>query len=88
MRQVYTTGQVARMLNVTMSTVTRWFDAGRLRGFRLPPKQDRRIPRENLVHFLEEHNMPLPTELTHPDGCSCGNPDCPQYQADSQGIAR
>jgi excisionase family DNA binding protein len=88
MRQVYTTGQAAKLLCVADRTVRMWFDQGRLRGFRLPPKQDRRIPREALINFITEHGLALPAELTHPDGCSCGSPDCPQDQADMQGIAR
>jgi excisionase family DNA binding protein len=64
MRQVYTTGQAARILCVADRTVRMWFDAGRLRGYRLPPKQDRRIPREALVAFITEHGLTLPAELT------------------------
>jgi excisionase family DNA binding protein len=64
MRQVYTTYQAAKLLRVGPRTVSRWFDAGRLRGFRLPPKQDRRIPREALVAFITEHGLALPAELT------------------------
>jgi excisionase family DNA binding protein len=64
MRQVYTTGQAARLLCVADRTVRMWFDTGRLRGFRLPPKQDRRIPRESLVAFISKHGLALPAELT------------------------
>ena len=56
---VYTTGQVARICKVAPRTVSKWFDSGRLKGYRIPGSQDRRIPREYLIKFLKEHNMPL-----------------------------
>lgn len=58
-RMVYTTGQVAAICKVAPRTVSKWFDSGRLRGYRIPGSQDRRIPREHLVRFLKEHGMPL-----------------------------
>ena len=36
----------------------KWFDSGRLRGYRIPGSQDRRIPREQLIRFLKENGMP------------------------------
>jgi excisionase family DNA binding protein len=59
MRKVFTTGQVAKICKVAPRTVSKWFDSGRLRGYRIPGSQDRRIPREHLVRFLKEHGMPL-----------------------------
>jgi excisionase family DNA binding protein len=59
MKTVFTTGQVAKLCKVAPRTVTKWFDSGRLRGYRIPGSQDRRIPRESLVRFLKEHGMPL-----------------------------
>ena len=59
MKKVFTTGQVAKICKVAPRTVSKWFDSGRLRGYRIPGSQDRRIPREHLLRFLKEHNMPL-----------------------------
>jgi two-component system response regulator RpaA len=59
MKKVFTTGQVAKICKVAPRTVSKWFDSGRLRGYRIPGSQDRRIPREHLIKFLKEHNMPL-----------------------------
>jgi len=59
MRKVFTTGQVAKICKVAPRTVSKWFDSGRLRGYRIPGSQDRRIPREQLIRFLKEHGMPL-----------------------------
>jgi two-component system response regulator RpaA len=59
MKKVFTTGQVAKICKVAPRTVSKWFDSGRLRGYRIPGSQDRRIPREHLIRFLKEHGMPL-----------------------------
>jgi excisionase family DNA binding protein len=59
MKKVFTTGQVAKICKVAPRTVSKWFDSGRLRGYRIPGSQDRRIPREHLIRFLKEHHMPL-----------------------------
>jgi len=57
--KVFTTGQVAKICKVAPRTVNKWFDSGRLKGYRIPGSQDRRIPRDYLIKFLKEHGMPL-----------------------------
>ena len=59
MKKVFTTGQVAKMCQVAPRTVSKWFDSGKLKGYRIPGSQDRRIPREQLLRFMKEHEMPL-----------------------------
>ncbi len=59
MKKVFTTGQVAKICKVAPRTVSKWFDSGRLKGYRIPGSQDRRIPRDYLIKFLKEHGMPL-----------------------------
>lgn len=56
---VYTTGDVARICQVAPRTVSKWFDTGRLKGYRIPGSLDRRIPRDSLVEFMRSHGMPL-----------------------------
>lgn len=58
-QQVFTTGEVAKACNVTIRTVIRWIDSGRLQGYKIPGSRDRRVPRANLVRFMTEHGMPL-----------------------------
>ena len=58
-QNVLTTGQVAKICNVAPRTVSKWFDSGRLRGYRIPGSKDRRIPLEQLVRFMKAHHMPL-----------------------------
>jgi len=57
--KVFTTGQVAKICKVAPRTVIKWFDSGRLKGYRIPGTRDRRIPRAYLIKFLKEHGMPL-----------------------------
>ena len=59
MKKGFTTGQVAKICKVAPRTVSKWFDSGRLRGYRIPGSQDRPIPREHLVRFLKAHGMPF-----------------------------
>src|SRR6266850_758267 len=54
MKKVFTTGQVAKICKVAPRTVSKWFDSGRLRGYRIPGSQDRRIPREILIIGAEK----------------------------------
>ena len=41
MKKVFTTGQVAKICKVAPRTVSKWFDSGRLKGYRIPGSQDR-----------------------------------------------
>ena len=50
---VLTTGQVAKICNVAPRTVSKWFDSGQLRGYRIPGSKDRRIPVQQLVRFMD-----------------------------------
>lgn len=59
MKDVLTTGDVARFCGVAPRTVSKWFDAGQLRGFKIPGSRDRRIPRESLIRFMKAHGIPL-----------------------------
>src|SRR2546430_11183904 len=58
-KEVLTTGEVARICKVAPRTVTKWFDSGQLRGYRIPGSKDRRIPVNQLVRFMRQNNMPL-----------------------------
>jgi len=57
-KDVLTTGQVAQICNVAPRTVTKWFDSGQLKGYRIPGSRDRRIPTSELIRFMKAHNMP------------------------------
>ncbi|MBI4717273.1 MAG: helix-turn-helix domain-containing protein [Planctomycetes bacterium] len=58
-KNVLTTGEVAKICHVAPRTVSKWFDSGQLRGYRIPGSKDRRIPVEHLVRFMRAHGIPL-----------------------------
>ena len=64
-KDVLTTGEVAKVCNVAPRTVSKWFDSGQLKGYRIPGSKDRRIPVAQLVKFMKAHGIPL-------DGLSTG----------------
>ncbi|MHC4124399.1 MAG: helix-turn-helix domain-containing protein [Planctomycetota bacterium] len=57
-KNVLTTGDVAKICNVAPRTVSKWFDSGQLKGYRIPGSKDRRIPLKELVRFMKAHDMP------------------------------
>lgn len=57
-RDIFTTGQVAQICKVAPRTVTKWFDTGQLKGYRIPGGRDRRIPAAELIRFMKTHKMP------------------------------
>lgn len=58
-KDILTTGEVAKICNVAPRTVSKWFDSGQLRGYRIPGSKDRRIPLNALIRFMKAHNIPL-----------------------------
>lgn len=64
-KDVLTTGEVAKICNVAPRTVSKWFDSGALRGYRIPGSKDRRIPVGELIKFMRAHGIPM-------DGISTG----------------
>lgn len=64
-KDVLTTGEVAKICNVALRTVSKWFDTGVLKGYRIPGSKDRRIPVSQLLRFMKDHGIPF-------DGISSG----------------
>ncbi len=58
-KQVFTTGEAAEVCKVSQQTIIRCFDAGRLKGFRVPGSRFRRIPREELMRFMKDNGIPF-----------------------------
>ncbi len=58
-KDVLTTGEVAKICNVAARTVSKWFDAGQIEGYRIPGSKDRRIPVQSLMKFMQEHGIPF-----------------------------
>jgi len=59
LKEVLTTGEVAKICNVAPRTVSKWFDSGQLRGYRIPGSKDRRIPLPQLIRFMKAHGIPM-----------------------------
>jgi len=59
-KNVLTTGDVAKICNVAPRTVSKWFDTGQLKGYRIPGSKDRRIPVNELIRFMKQNDMPVP----------------------------
>ena len=57
-KKVFTTGEAAEVCKVSQQTIIRCFDSGRLQGFRVPGSRFRRIPREELLRFMRENEIP------------------------------
>jgi len=58
MKDSYTTGQVARICMVSIGTIVKEFDLGRLKGFRISGGY-RRIPKKALEDFMRENDIPV-----------------------------
>ena len=56
MHRIFSTQEVADLCGVAERTVAKWFDSGRLRGWRTY-QGTRRIPANRLEQFLERHGM-------------------------------
>ncbi len=58
-KEVFTTGEVAKICKVSPNFATSWFDSGILKGYKVPTTKFRKIPRTNLIDFFTQYNMPL-----------------------------
>ncbi len=58
-KRVFTTGEAAEICKVSQQTIIRCFDSGRLQGFRVPGSRFRRIPRDELIRFMKDNDIPL-----------------------------
>jgi len=59
MKTVFTTGEAADVCKVSQQTIIRCFDSGRLKGFRVPGSRFRRIPRDALIAFMKDNQIPI-----------------------------
>ncbi|HZN62370.1 MAG TPA: response regulator [Planctomycetota bacterium] len=57
-RAFYTTGEIARLCQVTKRTVITWIDSGKLKGFRLPGGSHRRVAAADVAAFMKGSGIP------------------------------
>lgn len=67
MPRIYSTGELAGIFSAAPRTVTRWIDAGRLRGYRLPTvgaacSGRRYVQHQDALAFAVEHGLHLAIE--------------------------
>lgn len=58
MKTVYTTGEAAKLCNLSLQTIIRCFDSGKLNGYRVPGSRFRRIPHDALLDFMRAYGLP------------------------------
>lgn len=58
-KDVFTTGDVARLCRVTIRTVIKWYDQGHLDGYRLPGSRERRFTRTSVERFMRQNDIPM-----------------------------
>lgn len=63
MSKSYSSGDVAKICNVTPRTIIRWISSGKLRAFKLPGRGNNRIAEQDLLSFLHANEMPIPADL-------------------------
>ena len=57
---MWTTRDVASLLNVDMNTVRRWTNSGILKAYRVGPRRDRRFRPEDITLFLVNNHGKTP----------------------------
>lgn len=63
MKEMLTTGEIARFCGVNHRTVHRWIKDGLLTAFALPGRGDHRIAVNDCIAFLREYKIPIPSDL-------------------------
>jgi excisionase family DNA binding protein len=59
MKDVFTTGEAAKICRVSQQTIIRCFDKGILGGYKVPGSRFRRIPRTGLVAYMTKYGIPM-----------------------------
>jgi two-component system response regulator VicR len=62
----YTTGEVARLCQVTKRTVIKWIDGGKLHGYTIPGSKHRRVSARKLQEFMKANQIPDYARVVRP----------------------
>ncbi|MBS3080051.1 hypothetical protein J4221_01145 [Candidatus Pacearchaeota archaeon] len=57
--RIYTTGEIARIWEVSIKSVIKCIDSGHLKAVRFTTKGFRRVSNSDLVDCMVNHNIPL-----------------------------
>ena len=63
MKDVLTTGEIAKYCGVNFRTVIRWIEKGFIDAYKLPGRGDNRVTMESFLVFLNKNQMPIPEAL-------------------------
>lgn len=61
-KPLFTTGEIAKLLDVNINTVVLWFESDLLEGFKLPGDTARRVERDRLIELILKRELPLAVE--------------------------
>ena len=64
-KDVFTTYETAQFCQVNPFSIRNWIESNKLPAYRTPGGH-RRVKREDLIKFLQNHKMPVPKELVDP----------------------
>ena len=56
-KKEFTVAQAARALSVSTNTISRWFDCGKLKGYRFPSRRAARIKAADLISYLKAEGI-------------------------------
>jgi len=68
----YRTGAIAEICQVSVSTVAKWLDSGKIESSRIPcSKLQRRVHHKELLRFIKDYGLPIKNleeyVQTHPE---------------------
>ena len=61
-KMLFTTGEIAKLLDVNINTVVLWVESNQIEGFKLPGDTARRVERDKLIDFIIRRDLPLAVE--------------------------
>lgn len=64
-KALFSTPELAKFLGVFHTTVRRWIERGRIKGVRVG--RNYKIPAEEVIRVLNNHNLPIPESLQDPE---------------------
>jgi excisionase family DNA binding protein len=58
-KDIYTTAECAKITHLSIGTIVKSIDAGRLEAYTVPDSTHRRVTRRSLIKFIKEYNLPV-----------------------------
>ena len=65
-KEQFTTGEVAKICNMTIATVQKYCDEGKIESCKTPVTKQRRIARSALIQFMRKFDIPVDQEFFTP----------------------